>query len=598
MFNDLIFFVQHSGTNLTLFVEEGGEGENRVVEGSSSDLNLSFGHDASFLHNHTLNIIVPDTAQKHECPVCNTEFNTKKELIDHAATHGRAKRNRNDASKPHKCDHCHRGFITAERLEQHVLIHGSDDQKPLPCQVCSKRFLNNSALACHMKTHSDKKYYQCVLCTAGFDQAAELKCHMQIHCIDGNFTCPECGKVVNDVNLIKKHMRTFHSEKQYPCPHCDKILPRPDKLKLHLLKHSDHREFMCESCGRQFKRKDKLKEHKRRMHSAEREAKKLAEEMLHDSTPNKKFVPKVSPHEYHRFIYKCHQCLIGFKRRGMLVNHLAKQHPDVKPESVPELNLPILKTQRDYYCQYCDKIYKSSSKRKAHIVKNHPGAELPMSGRKLDSTELTFSATVGSVTTVPHPCIYCHKQYASKAKLLQHQRKKHPEVATPPPEKRRVFENLETTIAPEQQVAVVAGQSGGDVLPTADLLTQAMSELTQTLNEYHQQEFNLAARSQASIGGNTAPTIIHALPTVNIPITQTTTLELSHLGQALAQGQFSGGAVQITPPTQTSQSDSPQPAIVTNGQIITTQVQQPNGQVTQIAYQLPKSWANANFQFK
>lgn len=70
----------------------------------------------------------------------------------------------------------------------------------------------------------------------------------------------------------------------------------------------------------------------------------------------KKFVPKVNPTEYDRFVYKCHQCLVGFKRRGMLVNHLAKRHPDVPPESVPELNLPILRQTRDYYCQYCEKV--------------------------------------------------------------------------------------------------------------------------------------------------------------------------------------------------------------------------------------------------
>jgi hypothetical protein len=65
---------------------------------------------------------------------------------------------------------------------------------------------------------------------------------------------------------------------------------------------------------------------------------------------------QVSPTDYHRFIYKCHTCLLGFKRRGMLVNHLAKRHPDISPDSVPELNLPILKTTRDYYCQYCEKV--------------------------------------------------------------------------------------------------------------------------------------------------------------------------------------------------------------------------------------------------
>lgn len=97
-----------------------------------------------------------------------------------------------------------------------------------------------------------------------------------------------------------------------------------------------------------------------RMHAPDREAKLLAKQQakqaLAASANNKRFVPKVSPTDYHRFIYKCHACLLGFKRRGMLVNHLAKRHPDTPPETVPELNLPILKTTRDYYCQYCDKV--------------------------------------------------------------------------------------------------------------------------------------------------------------------------------------------------------------------------------------------------
>lgn len=151
----------------------------------------------------------------------------------------------------------------------------------------------------------------------------------------------------------------------------------------------------------------------------------------------RKSVPKVSSGDYDKFIYKCHTCILGFKRRGMLVNHLAKRHPELPPDAVPELNLPILKTTRDYYCQYCDKIYKSSSKRKAHILKNHPGKSLPMSNRHKGGVPQipgipnpTYSAPVGSITTHPHYCDWCHKQYASKAKLLQHQRKKHSDRLT------------------------------------------------------------------------------------------------------------------------------------------------------------------------
>ncbi|CAG2110583.1 unnamed protein product [Medioppia subpectinata] len=67
-------------------------------------------------------------------------------------------------------------------------------------------------------------------------------------------------------------------------------------------------------------------------------------------------------------------------------------------------------------------------------MKNHPGKSLPLSNRHKGGIPVipgipnpTYSATVGSITTHPHYCDWCHKQYASKAKLLQHQRKKHPE---------------------------------------------------------------------------------------------------------------------------------------------------------------------------
>lgn len=139
--------------------------------------------------------------------------------------------------------------------------------------------------------------------------------------------------------------------------------------------------------------------------------------------------------EYQRFIYKCHECRLGFKRRGMLVNHLAKLHPSISIDSVTELNLPILKAQRFYYCAYCDKVYKSNSKRKLHILKNHPGLELPISCKVVGATEpsepgvpnASFSEPVGNVTALPQHCNWCHKQYASKGRLLSHLRKAHPE---------------------------------------------------------------------------------------------------------------------------------------------------------------------------
>lgn len=115
----------------------------------------------------------------------------------------------------------------------------------------------------------------------------------------------------------------------------------------------------------------------------------------------------------------------------MLVNHMAKLHPGVRIDSVHELSLPILKTQRCYYCLYCDKVYKSSTKRKAHILKNHPGQALPQSTRgqneyeNANATNPSFSQNIGQITTRAHQCMWCYKQYASRNRLLQHQREAH-----------------------------------------------------------------------------------------------------------------------------------------------------------------------------
>ncbi|KAF4521285.1 hypothetical protein B566_EDAN002289 [Ephemera danica] len=425
---------------------------------------------ASMLNLHTLAHAAEDLEEQN----MEDDEEDLDSSAEHTSTHGkvllRKFRGVINPAKPYKCELCYKSFATEDRLQRHMLVHGTEESKPLQCETCFKRFLNNSALACHVKIHTEeKKSFECPICRTCFDQVMALKDHVHVHSNDGMFTCPHCTKalklseaaldieVFEEYNQIRKHIRAFHSDKRFPCDICEKVFPRPDKLKLHMLslirkhirafhserkhtcsscgklfptldklrmhmlRHSDHREFLCANCGKQFKRKDKLKEHMKRMHSAEREA-KLAQKPSRQASA-KKFIPK------------CHSCLLGFKRRGMLVNHLAKRHPDISPESVPELNLPILKTTRDYYCQYCDKVYKSSSKRKAHILKNHPGLELPMSNRRKGGVpeipgvpNPTFSQTVGSITTHPHGCPWCHKQYASKAKLLQHQRKKHPEL--------------------------------------------------------------------------------------------------------------------------------------------------------------------------
>ncbi|XP_058809223.1 PR domain zinc finger protein 10-like [Phymastichus coffea] len=338
------------------------------------------------------------------------------------------------SSSVYKCVLCTKRFSTKMKFQQHCLEHDVKNNESATCNFCSKTFSNNYTLTRHLKTHQkERQNLECPVCKEAFGRVLTLKDSIETHLNqDETFTCPHCPKSFTSYALTRKHARAHHFDRKHECQFCFKCFPAADKLRMHLLKHSDRREFQCANCGKQFKRKDKLKDHVTRVHFTQ----KTNKDQISSNNRAKKTIPKLNAVDCDRFIYKCRRCQVGFKRRGMLVNHLAKRHPDVPPESVPELCLPILRQTRDYYCQYCDKVYKSSSKRKAHIMKNHPGAALPPSNRNKDFDipglpNPTFSQAAGSIKTAPQGCQWCHKQYASKAKLLQHQRKKHSSLMEP-----------------------------------------------------------------------------------------------------------------------------------------------------------------------
>ena len=89
-----------------------------------------------------------------------------------------------------------------------------------------------------------------------------------------------------------------------------------------------------------------LLSHIRRLHEDQ-------SELTAGSNAQKKYIARLA-NDYHKYIFKCKDCSRGFKRRGMLVNHLAKAHPSISPSSIPELNIPLLRTQRDFYCTVCE----------------------------------------------------------------------------------------------------------------------------------------------------------------------------------------------------------------------------------------------------
>ena len=79
-----------------------------------------------------------------------------------------------------------------------MTVHDSDSARPLSCVECGRRFLTNSALACHVKVHQQEEgagNYDCPICGADFAQISALKDHVHGHSVNGQYDCPQCGKV-------------------------------------------------------------------------------------------------------------------------------------------------------------------------------------------------------------------------------------------------------------------------------------------------------------------------------------------------------------------------------------------------------------------
>ncbi|CAK1600974.1 unnamed protein product [Parnassius mnemosyne] len=194
----------------------------------------------------------------------------------------------------------------------------------------------------------------------------------------------------NDERL--KHKTSPPAINLIPCPTCNQTIERGSKRNH--VRECPGLKFHCK-CGRVFSSNQKLTYHMQSEHKPGDETK----------------ITKPST-EVH---YKCEECQINFKRRGMLVNHLWRVHKTVS-ESVP-----LERRVRHYPCVACPKIYRTAAKRDRHVRTHHPGAE----------TFRKQSIEGGVIACRPAVCYACPRQYATRAKLLQHVRANHPNLAPP-----------------------------------------------------------------------------------------------------------------------------------------------------------------------
>lgn len=106
-----------------------------------------------------------------KCSLCPKEFKARRFLLQHQITHSDIKR--------FVCSICGKAWKKKYGLEVHSLSHLAQEDRPVQCKQCPKRFINKSVMKQHMAYHSDVKPFACEFCENKYKVNKDLSKHMK-----------------------------------------------------------------------------------------------------------------------------------------------------------------------------------------------------------------------------------------------------------------------------------------------------------------------------------------------------------------------------------------------------------------------------------
>ncbi|ETN60181.1 hypothetical protein AND_008185 [Anopheles darlingi] len=161
---------------------------------------------------------------------------------------------------PYKCPHCPKSFRGQTALNCHIFRH---TKTGVQCSECRKVFATQSIVKQHVQqVHTAQRPHVCNVCGITYKYLKSLRMHLRTH---EKRVCPECDMVFHSVYAMRKH-RKSHTKENYPfpCTFCGRRFEKQIQLQSHGKLRG--RPFQCTVCCHSFNKRTFLTNHERRFH--------------------------------------------------------------------------------------------------------------------------------------------------------------------------------------------------------------------------------------------------------------------------------------------------------------------------------------------
>jgi len=264
------------------------------------------------------------------CDACDKKFDKKKLFTEHNKTV-------HQGELVYSCSLCSKSFLSQQGLECHIESrHPKEPNARLECpeEGCeyeshSKVCMRSHRISAHVKSGP----YKCPICHKEyFGGPKAFRHHMQMHTGDLNYSCETCGKRFVSSSRLSYHIKQVHEAAKFQCETCAKVFRSKVNFERHILIHTNAKPFKCPMCPYCSNTSGNLSVHVRRKHGQKdfttgMQDKKIKKELLtktlsskHGSTNQKSF-PEV----------------LGYLETNAYLDDMAKLAPGKSVPSIEEL---------------------------------------------------------------------------------------------------------------------------------------------------------------------------------------------------------------------------------------------------------------------